>query len=79
MDKGSLPDIDLQQNFNQLFQHIPYESSIYIACQKLYVDGIGVFGTDGTSNQIIRSLAKHEIPFTRLKISRFFERITIAQ
>ncbi|CAI8948448.1 hypothetical protein EMIT07CA2_550128 [Brevibacillus sp. IT-7CA2] len=77
MGKSSLPDIDFHEKFTQLLEQVPYD--LYLACQKLYVDGFGVFGTDGTSKKIIRSLAKHEIPFTRLRISHLQERVTIAE
>lgn len=78
MNKANLPEVDLHERFSVLLHNLPHGSALYVACQKLYVDGVGLFSTDGTSERIIRLLAKHAIPFTRLRNSRLFERITIA-
>ncbi|WP_126429957.1 hypothetical protein [Brevibacillus marinus] len=77
MNKANLPEVDLQERFNELFQNLPQGSVLYAACQKLYVDGV-LLSADETSDRIIRLLAKHAIPFTRFKDDSQLERITIA-
>ncbi|MDT3417134.1 hypothetical protein QO009_003029 [Brevibacillus aydinogluensis] len=67
----------INQRFALLFDALPQGSSQHTIFQKLYKEGQGYFGTDGTSERIIRTLARHAIPFIRKRANRFFDQIEI--